>query len=93
MYNQMKNPISSGAAIRAKADINTLLVFIESPLSPLPCPGRKVSLLVFFPEMPVSAFFLTTTLSVDLVCNEIYSRNLQYLDLPRLVRLPLFGEL
>ncbi|GER38265.1 phosphate acyltransferase [Striga asiatica] len=38
----------------------TLLVFIESPLSPLP--GRKVSLLVFFPEMPVSAFFLTTTL-------------------------------
>lgn len=43
--------------------------------------------------MPVSAFFLTTTLSVDLVCNEIYSRNLQYLDLPRLVRLPLFGEL
>lgn len=48
-------------------------------------------MLVFFPEMPVSAFFLTTTLSVDLVCNEIYSRNLQYLDLPRLVRLPLFG--
>ena len=59
-------------------------------ISPLP-PGRKVSLLVFFPEMPVtvSPLFLTISLSVDLVCNEIYSRNLQYLDLDLIYAIPL----